>query len=99
MGMPSMMGQTAFKGTLNKKTMMNSINPNASPGMGKTLAPSSNKLGFMTSKKSMAPSGLLQPSVGTLNSVGGSQSQKNAENSKSNNQAKQNEDLGLGVPF
>ena len=91
-GTPSMMGQTAaFKG-LNKKTMMNSINPNASPGMGKTVVPSSNKLGFMTSKKSMAPSGLLQPSVGTLNSVGGSQSQKNAENSTNNNQTKQNED-------
>ena len=93
-GTPSMMGQTAFKG-LNKKTMMNSINPNPSPGMGKTVIPSgnlgSNKLGFMTSKKSMAPSGLLQPSVGTLNSVGGSQSQKNAESTK-NNQTKENED-------
>ena len=63
MGMPSMMGQTAFKGTLNKKTMMNTAsfyNQNISPSLGKTAILSnnlgSNKLGFMASKKSLGPS-------------------------------------------
>ena len=94
-GTPSMLGNTVFKG-LNKKTMMNSINQNASPALGKTVSPSSNmisnKLGFMTSKKSLAPSGVLQqPSVNTLNS-GGSHSQKNTDKNTANNQTKQSED-------
>ena len=89
-----MLGQTVFKG-LNKKTMMNSINQNASPALGKTTIPSSNmanKIGFMTSKKSLAPSGVLQqPSVNTLNS-GGSHKQKNDDKNSANNQTKQTED-------
>ena len=93
-GTPSMLGQTVFKG-LNKKTMMNSINQNASPALGKTTIPSSNmanKIGFMTSKKSLAPSGVLQqPSVNTLNS-GGSHKQKNDDKNSANNQTKQTED-------
>ena len=95
-GTPSMMNQTVFKG-LNKKTMMNSINQAATPALGKTVISNTNivgnKLGFMASKKSMAPSGILQPSIGTMNSAaGGSQSQKNVENTTNNNQTKQSED-------
>jgi len=89
MGMPSMMGQTAFKGTLNKKTMMNTAsfyNQNVSPSLGKTAILSnnlgSNKLGFMASKKSLATSGVLQPSLGTINSGTQSQSQKGENNAK-----------------
>ena len=89
-GTPSMMNQTVFKG-LNKKTMMNSINPGASPSIGKTVIPSSNKLGFMASKKSMAPSGVLQPSIGTNSGVGSQSQHKNAENAI-NIQTKQTED-------
>ena len=89
-GTPSMMNQTVFKG-LNKKTMMNSINPEASPSIGKTVIPSSNKLGFMASKKSMAPSGVLQPSIGTNSGVGSQSQHKNAENAI-NIQTKQTED-------
>ena len=94
-GTPSMMNQTTFKG-LNKKTMMNSINQATSPTLGKAVVANTNivgnKLGFIASKKSMAPSGVLQPSIGTMNSaVAGSQSQKNVENTTSNNQTKQSE--------
>ena len=89
-GTPSLMNQTVFKG-LNKKTMMNSINPGASPSIGKTVIPSSNKLGFMASKKSMAPSGVLQPSIGTNSGVGSQSQHKNAENAI-NIQTKQTED-------
>ena len=85
MGMPSKMGQTAFKGTLNKKTMMNTAsfyNQNISPSLGKTSIINnnlgSNKLGFMSSKKSLGPSGILQPSFGTINSS--TQSQKGDDN-------------------
>ena len=91
LGSPSMLAQTNLKGLgMTKKTMM-SITQNPSPSLGKTVNLGSNKIGFMTSKKSMAPSGILQPSVGTNS---GSQShQKTAENNKNNNnQIKQNED-------
>ena len=92
MGTPSMMAQTMFKG-LNKKTMMNSLNPNATtPALGKTAILNNNisgtsKIGFMASKKSMAPSGILQPS-GTMNPANQTQL-KIAENA---NQTKQNEE-------
>ena len=96
MGMPSMMGQTAFKGTLNKKTMMNTAsfynNQNIGSSLGKTSIINnnlgSNKLGFMSSKKSLGPSGVLQPSLGTVNSGAQSQSQKGDNNSKKENDNK-----------
>ena len=99
MASPSMMAQTGFKG-INKKTMMGNTtsfyNQNVSPALGKTAIINNNlgnsKLGFMTSKKSLAPSGVLQPSVGTLNSTPASQ--KNGDNSANNNQGKLNEDKG-----
>ena len=89
MGMPSMMGQATFKGTLNKKTMMNTAsfyNNQNMTSLGKTSIINnnlgSNKLGFMSSKKSLGPSGVLQPSLGTVNSGAQSQSQKGENNTK-----------------
>ena len=71
-----MLAQTNLKGLgMTKKTMM-SITQNPSPSLGKTVNLGSNKIGFMTSKKSMAPSGILQPSVGTNS---GSQSHQNLQ--------------------
>ena len=91
MGSPSIMAQTGFKG-LNKKTMMNTTSF-VNPSLGKTQVVNnigSNKLGFMASKKSLAPSGVLQPSFGTMNSLAPSQSQKTGENST--NQPKPNDE-------
>ena len=87
---PSIMGQTGFKG-ITKKTMMGNAtsfyNQNINPSLGKTSIINnnlgSNKIGFMTSKKSLAPSGILQPSAPGSQKPGAD---------ANNNQIKQNED-------
>ena len=104
MGTPSMMGQSVFKG-LNKKTMGvgvgNTPSVFASPNLGKTSfinnTAANNKLGNMLSKKSLAPSVRVQPSINTINSK--AVSQKSGTDKKSNlnsntaqNKTKSNED-------
>ena len=104
MGTPSMMGQSVFKG-LNKKTMGvgvgNTPSVFASPNLGKTSfinnTAANNKLGNMLSKKSLAPSVRVQPSINTINSK--AISQKSGTDKKSNlnsntaqNKTKSNED-------
>ena len=106
-GTPSMMGQSVFKGGLNKKTMGGQTSLYQSPALGKTTfvqnnAMTTNKLGNMLSKKSLAPSIRVQPSINTINSK--AISQKSGTDKKSNitgnisngqNQNKAGEDKGI----
>ena len=86
-GTPSMMGQSMFKGGMNKKTMGGQTSFYQSPALGKTAyvpnnAMTSNKLGQMISKKGLAPSIRVQPSINTINSK--AISQKSGTDKKSN---------------
>ena len=104
MGTPSMMGQSVFKG-INKKTMGGQTSFYQAPGLGgktsfvQNNAATTNKLGQMISKKSLAVK--VQPSINTINSKG--LSQKSGTDKKSNltgnnnlaqNQNKAGEDKG-----
>ena len=85
MGTPSMMQQSMLKG-LNKKTM-GQTSFYQSPALGKASfaqnnALTSNKLGQMISKKGLAPSIRVQPSINTINSK--AISQKSGTDKKSN---------------
>ena len=103
-GTPSMMATSVIKG-LNKKTMGGQTSFYASPALGKTTmvpnnALTSNKLGQMISKKSLAPSVRVQPSINTINSKGLSQKSDKKSNVTGNNttglnQNKINEDKGV----
>ena len=92
---PSMMAQTAFKG-INKKTMLGNSTTSFynQQGLGKTVAnPNLGVSKFMGStKKVIAPSGLLQPSLATVNSGNTTRSKKKTETSKVNLESKTNED-------
>ena len=74
MATPSMMATSVFKGGLNKKTMGGQTSFYQSPALGKTtfapnnMAMTNNKLGNMISKKGLAPSIRIQPSINTINS-------------------------------
>ena len=86
MGTPSMMAQSMLKG-LNKKTMgQTSLYQSPALGGKTTMLPNnaltSNKLGQMISKKGLAPSIRVQPSINTINSK--AISQKSGTDKKSN---------------
>ena len=86
MGTPSMMAQSMLKG-LNKKTMgQTSFYQSPALGGKTTMLPNnaltSNKLGQMISKKGLAPSIRVQPSINTINSK--AISQKSGTDKKSN---------------
>ena len=86
MATPSMMGQSMLKG-LNKKTM-GQTSFYQTPGLGgkTTMLPNNalttNKLGQMISKKGLAPSIRVQPSINTINS--NALSKKSGTDKKSN---------------